>query len=227
MAIVCREYNLLFIMTPRTGCTAVGKLLCDHYGGKFVPSEDILASNGMIAVQQKHSTLRELIQHGLLGPEESSALLKLTAVRNPFDSLVSLYFKQRFMYASLLGNPASWVNRSPRYAESMKYAQTHSFNQWVFKVCYRKLAKNLLGFRSAMFPEHTQGMNIVLRYERLERDLRDTFARAGIPWKADLPRVNETTERRNREYRSFYSRLSAIAVSRAFAEDLRIYGYTF
>ena len=44
MAIICRKYKLLFIMTPRTACTAIGELLCDHYDGEFLPGEDILDS---------------------------------------------------------------------------------------------------------------------------------------------------------------------------------------
>ena len=94
MAIICRQHGLLFIMTPRTACTAVGDLLCTHYGGEFIPSEDILDSHGFIAVQKKHSTLPELIKHKVLAPKEAKSLLKIAAVRNPFDSLVSLYFNK-------------------------------------------------------------------------------------------------------------------------------------
>ena len=143
MAIICRQHGLLFIMTPRTACTAVGDLLCTHYGGEFIPSEDILDSHGFIAVQKKHSTLPELIKHKVLAPKEAKSLLKIAAVRNPFDSLVSLYFKQRLKYQPLLGDPSSWVNRSVKYADHMRYAQAHSFNEWVFKVSYRKLIKSL------------------------------------------------------------------------------------
>src|SRR5438132_6403465 len=155
MAIICRQYGLLFIMTPRTACTAVGDLLCTHYGGEFIPSEDILDSHGFIAVQKKHSTLPELIKHKVLAPEEAKSLLKIAAVRNPFDSLVSLYFKQRLKYQPLLADSSSWVHRHPRYAENMRYAQTHSFNAWVFRVSYRKILKRLLGLRASMFAEHT------------------------------------------------------------------------
>ena len=144
MAIICRQYGLLFIMTPRTACTAIGDLLCAHYGGEFVPAEDILDAQGFISVQKKHSTLSELIEHKMLTPEEAKSLLKIVSVRNPFDSLVSLYFKQRLKYQPLLADPSSWVNRSIGYAGHMRYAQTHSFSEWVFKVSYRKLIKRLL-----------------------------------------------------------------------------------
>ena len=227
MAIICRKYNLLFIMTPRTACTAIGELLCEHYDGEFLPAEDILDSRGFISVQKKHSTLSQLLAHNLLTLGEAASLLKVAAVRNPFDSLVSLYFKQRLKYQPLLADSSSWVHRHPRYAENMRYAQTHSFNAWVFRVSYRKILKRLLGLRASMFAEHTLGVDEVIRFETLEEDLRNTFNRAGIAWKADIPKVNPTDERTNRDYQSIYSRPAALAVEFAYSYDLKTYGYRF
>src|SRR5437899_5850972 len=152
MAIICRKYNLLFIMTPRTACTAIGELLCEHYAGEFLPAKDILDSRGFISVQKKHSTLSQLLAHNLLTVGEAKSLLKIAAVRNPFDSLVSLYFKQRLKYQPLLSDPSSWVNRSIGDAGQVRYTQTHSFNDWVFKVSYRKFIKRHLKIRASMFP---------------------------------------------------------------------------
>jgi Sulfotransferase family len=227
MAIICRQYGLLFIMTPRTACTAIGDLLCTYYSGEFIPPEDILDSKGFISVQKKHSTLSELIKHKILAPEEAKPLLKIAAVRNPFDSLVSLYFKQRLKYQPLLADPSSWVNRSIGYPEQMHYAQTHTFNEWVFRMSYRKLIKRLLRGRVSMFADYTRGMNVILRYESIERDLKAAFDRARIPWKTDLPKVNRTDERSDRDYRSLYSHLAALTVRLAYAYDLKSYGYQF
>ena len=52
--------------------------------------------------QKKHSTLSELIKHKILAPEEAKSLLKIATVRNPFDSLASLYFKQKLKYQPLM-----------------------------------------------------------------------------------------------------------------------------
>lgn len=227
MAIICREYGLLFIMTPRTACTAVGDLLCTHYGGQFIPAEDILDSRGFISVQRKHSTLSQLIAHKILTSKEADSLLKIAAVRNPFDSLVSLYFKQKLKYQPLLADSSSWVNLSIGYARRMRYAQTHSFNQWVFKVSYRKLVKRFLKLRASMFADYTSGMDVILRYERIEEDLKEAFRRAGIVWKADLPTVNRTDERVAGDYRLLYSRAAALIVRMAYAYDLKAYGYQF
>jgi len=227
MAIICRKYNLLFIMTPRTACTAIGELLCHSYGGEFIPSHDILDSRGLILVDKKHSTLSDLIKHKLLTTEEANSLLKVAAVRNPFDSLVSLYFKQRSKYQPLLGDPASWVNRLPGYARNMRYARAHSFNRWVLRTSYRKLIKRLLGFRPSMFAEHTRGVDIVMRYENIEADLDAVFRKAGMGSGAKIPAVNRTSERPDSDYKSFYSRVAELAVTIAYSRDLEMYGYKF
>ena len=214
-------------MTPRTACTAIGELLCESFGGEFIPSHDILDSRGLTLVDKKHSTLSDLIKHKLLTAEEANSLLKVAAVRNPFDSLVSLYFKQHSKYQPLLADPASWVNRLPGYAKNMRYARAHSFNRWVLRVSYKKLIKRLLGFRPSMFAEHTRGVDVVMRYESIEADLSEVFRRAGMGSKAKIPLVNRTDERANWDYRSCYSRLAEIAVTLVYSGDLEMYGYDF
>jgi hypothetical protein len=225
MAIICRQHNLLFIMTPRTACTAIGDLLCKHYGGEFLPSEDILDSAGRVSVPKKHSTLSELIKSGLLTSTEASALLKVATVRNPFDTLVSLYFKQKYKYQPLLEDKTSWVNRSPTYARNMRYAQTHSFSRWILRKCSRQIAKRCFGIPPSMFYDYTCGVDVVMRYENINADLHAALESAGMPTGVPIPVVNETTERTRKDYRSSYSRLTASAVRVAFSEDIERYGY--
>jgi len=214
-------------MTPRTACTAIGELLSKHYGGEFLPAQDILNGNGGIAVQKKHSTLAELIGHHILTAEEAGSLLKVATVRNPFDTLVSLYFKQRYKYRPLLDDPNSWVNRSPTYAKNMRYAQTHSFNAWVLRKCAIQTAKRLRGDPPSMFRNYMEGIDVAMRYETIRDDLRDVFSKAGMPTDITIPSVNRTEERPAHNYSSLYSRWSRLAVSIAFSDDLRTYGYVF
>jgi hypothetical protein len=212
-------------MTPRTACTAIGELLLTQFGGEFIPAKDILDSRRRISVPRKHTTLSQLIQHGLLTVTESESLLKVAAVRNPFDSLVSEYLKKRFKYKPLLSDPSSWINRLPRYAEDIRYCQTHSFNAWIFRLCSKKIIKILLRNQPSMFADYTEGMDVVMRYESIERDLGEVFKRAGISSKAEIPVVNRTDERNDRDYRSFYSRPAALMVRCAYSYDLKTYGY--
>ena len=227
MAIICREHGLLFIMTPRTACTAVGELLRTHYGGEYLPPEDILDKHGHTRIQQKHSTLSELMENRLLSSEDAARLLKFAAVRNPFDSLVSLYLKQRTKYQPLLLDPNSWVNRAPAYARSMRYARTHSFRAWVLRKCRKQLLKRLMGVPASMFIDFTRGVDIVIRYENLVAELNAVFGKAGLPVKAPLPTVNRTTERESADYRTWYSHSTVAAVRLAYGEDFRRFGYKF
>jgi hypothetical protein len=226
MAIICRKYNFLFIMTPRTACTAIGDLLCREYGGEFLPSEDILNSDGRILVQKKHNTVTELLQHKIISQAEAESLLKVAAVRNPFDTLVSLYFKQRYKYQPLLADPTSWVNRFPTYARNMRYAREHSFGQWVLRKCAKQLVKRTLGCPPSMFFDYTRGVDAILRYETISEDLAEVFVRASMG-RAELPVINRTDERSHRDYRSSYSRLTTLAVRTAYSDDLQKYGYKF
>jgi hypothetical protein len=227
MAVICREHKLLFIMTPRTACTAVADLLLTHYGGEYLPAHDVLDARGRISLQKKHSTLSDLLANGLLTMKDAGSLLKFAAVRNPFDSLVSLYIKQRSKYQPLLNDPDSWVNRSPAYARNMRYAATHSFNQWLYRKCRKQLLKRLLGRPTSMFDDYTRGVDVVIRYENLAAELNALFVNAGIPAYAPIPVVNQTSERERKDYRLYYSRMSALAVRVAFPLDLKRFGYAF
>jgi len=227
MAIICRKYRFLFIMTPRTACTAVGQLLLNHYGGEYLPQEDILGQDGSILVQQKHCTLSDLIGKGILTAADAKGLLKVASVRNPFDSLVSLYLKQRSKYQPLLKDPTSWVNRSPAYARNMRYATSHSFSQWVLKNCAKRIAKKLSRRPSSMFGGYTEGTDVVVRFENLAEELTAVFIRAGMPTGVSIPVVNRTEDRKQDGYRTYYSKATALAVRFAFWDDLKRYGYEF
>jgi hypothetical protein len=72
-----------------------------------------------------------------------------------------------------------------------------------------------------------EGIDVAMRYETINEDLRDVFGKAGMPADVTIPSVNRTEERPAREYSSFYSRWSRLAVSIAFSDDLRKYGYVF
>jgi hypothetical protein len=208
-------------MTPRTACTAVGELLCNEFGGEYLPQEDIIDSKGFIRIQKKHSTLSELLENRLLTEKEASSLLKFACVRNPFDSLVSLYIKKKYKYQPLLSDPLSWVNRLPAYAQDMKFCVDHSFNDWIMKSCAKKVIKRALGMKPSMFHEFTEGM------ENINHDFQNVLKAAGISSGASIPVVNRTSERVDADYREYFSPFSRKIVEYVYDNDLKTYGYSF
>lgn len=226
MAIICRSYNLLFIMTPRTACTALGELLLKEYGGEYLPKKDILDNKGIFKVQQKHCTLSQLIDNKILSEKDASTLIKFTVVRNPFDSIVSLYIKKKFKYKSLLDEPASWVYKLRDYAEDMKYAQNHSFNAWIFKNYKRSFSKRFFGFNPSMFGMFTEGMDEIIRFENVQYDFRKLLDKFNISKKVEIPSVNRTSERK-KGYKQYYSSFSRRFIEYVYKVDLKKYGYKF
>ncbi len=58
MAIICRKYNLLFIMNPRTACNAVGKALINELSGEYIPATEIKDENGVMIIGCYYCTLK-------------------------------------------------------------------------------------------------------------------------------------------------------------------------
>jgi hypothetical protein len=161
-----------------------------------------------------------------LSDKDASGLIKFTAVRNPFDSIASLYTKKKFKYQPLLNDPDSWVYKLPDYAKDMKYAQNHSFNEWIFKNYKRSFAKRLLGYKPSMFGIFTKGMDEIIRFENLQDDFRKLLDKANISKKVEIPAVNRTIERK-KDYKQYYSNFSKRFIEFVYREDLKKYGYKF
>ena len=86
MAIYCPKHRLLFIMTPRTACTAVGQLLLEELGGEYLPSENLWDRQGRHLLDRKHCTLEQMELHNVLNEVVLEDLFVFTTVGNHFDS---------------------------------------------------------------------------------------------------------------------------------------------
>jgi hypothetical protein len=226
MAIICREHNLLFIMTPRTACTAVGTILLSDLNGEFIPPENIVDKQNFFIVQRKHCTLADLMNNGILSQKQSDKLLKFTTVRNPFDNLVSRYEKLHSKYQPLIDDLDSWVYQVPGFVDNMHYCQNHSFNRWIQKTYLKTALKRLLGGKPSMYQKFTEGMDAVLHFENLQNELDQLSASASPRFKLSIPRINPTTQR-SADYRKYYSTASRTLIQFALKDDLKQYGYKF
>ena len=227
MAIICRSHGLLFIMAPRTGCTAIGELLCDRLHGEFIPKADVVDAQGVAVLKHKHNTLQDLFHHGLLTPQEKSRLFTFTCVRNPFDSLVSLYVKLSTTYQHRLEDKAFFLHRDPGYMEDLNWCRTHSFDDWIQR---RYAPRRVLRFfrrkpRASMFGRYTDGADYVMRFERLQEGFDEVLRLAGLD-RLVIPVIN-STRNRNSDYRAYYSPESRRLVEAVLSEELKRYGYTF
>lgn len=228
MAVISWEHRFLFIQTPRTGCSAIAHMvLIPQLGGENIPEKYIGDGSGNILVDKKHATLQQLLDHRLLSAEDASRLFKFSAVRNPFDSVFSEYVKQRASYQPLLDNPHSWVHKAPGYVESMRFAIEHSFEEWLDRAWRRPFPRSLKRRYGSAAGELAwqNGMDYVMRFERLQEDFDEVMTKLGLEPIA-IPKYNETRER-DSEYRSEYTRKARRIVERVYEDTLERFGYTF
>jgi hypothetical protein len=230
MAILCRSHRLLFILAPRTGSSAVAKALSEHLEGENIPDQHILDDQGKFLASKKHTTLTQLHRYGLISPDQRRQLFAFTCVRNPFDSLVSFYIKKAVTYQHFLAKPDSFVYRIPGYAEDMRWARDHTFDEWIVRKFAPRLLDRLLGRRrggpASLFSHYTDGTNAIMRFESLQADLDRVLEQAGVKQRVIVPNFNVTPER-ERDYRRYYSKRTRRIVEVRFAEDLHRYGYHF
>lgn len=240
MAVICRDAGILFLLAPRTASTAVARVLIDELHGEWIPDSDLFDGDRLVA-PEKHTTAAQLMAAGLLTPPELDRLHVFTAVRNPFDSLVSLYHKQRHEYADLGERSFVHTTAKARFAEEMRAAAAMSFNGWVrfkldpplakrspVRVAKRFARRVLLDWRrtGTMYGPFYEAADTVLRFESLQDDLARMLSTRGLP-PIVVPQHNRTESREGRHYRQFYDRRSRRLVTRAYRLDLERFDYEF
>lgn len=223
MATLCRDSRLLFIHGRRTGSTAVRDALHEHLGGEEIPAERKLSPDGQRILVGRHSELPVLMQHGLVTPAERARLTVFTAVRNPFDDLVSMWQKNRAIVAGTLERPDQIM--TPARVRQLGFSATHTFPEWVGHRWGRQgVAGRFKPHPVASF-SHTEGVDRVLRFESLEDDFGALLKDIGYEDTIELPRVNVTEGRRH--YREYYTKAARRTVEQAWRAELDRYGYSF
>lgn len=219
MAVWCEERGYLFLLAPRTASTATAKVLVEDGGGVWIPPDDI-EIDGEIVVQRKHTTAQQLVDHGLLSAGQLGRLFVFTTVRNPYDSLVSLWTKKRTSYQPLLDDPDSWVNRIPGFREDMIFVRDHSFSEWIewdLGDCPPR----------SMYAEFADHADAVMRFERLSSDFPRVTRRIGLRRLRELPVWNPTEARGSADHRDYYTPNARRIVTRVYRPDLERFGYRF
>jgi hypothetical protein len=235
MAVISREYGYLFIEAPRTGSTAIANgVLVKHLGGTPVLADHLRDAEGRLRVHQKHVTLAELVNNEVLTKDEVNRLFKFSAVRNPFDSLVSQYVKARTVYRrNLLDDPA-YVAFQPRFAALLSAALTRTFPEWIdyrlrpkqWHRRWRQRAARRLGRSRTDAGSFLEGVDFVMRFERVQEEFGDVLRRLGIEQRIEIPVMNVTDDR-DPDYRSYYDDRSRRLVAEVYRPIITRFGYQF
>jgi hypothetical protein len=219
VAIHCDDLNLLYLCTEKTGSTSVSDALLEQLGGRWLPPDHIWAGD-QIAVDFKHSSLADLVEHDVLDDASIRAMHVAITVRNPFAWIVSGYRYRLSVLQQLhdLGEAA------PAWIVSRRWdldRAADGFDEFVRRECEIRngslVGRYLDGYRD--HPSLT-----CLKIESIDRDLNEFLGTLGVGWHLDVAHTNTTG---GDGYRSMYSDESRAMVEAGFADDLQRFGYTF
>jgi len=223
MAYLVEPNNLLFILNPRTASTAISSHLGSSLpGGRWIPDSDQLKADGSISIQRKHSTINELLDAKLLSSEQISTLSTFSVVRNPYDSLVTLWTKKRFAYAELVNSKEFFGNKIPSFNADMEFIQNHTFSEWIIENFIPKYDSSK---RNSIHKKYVDGVDYVLRYESLQEEFDSLMRQLGIQVDP-IPILNKTKKKKT-DWRSYYSPEAVEAVKNCFEYDLVEFNYRF
>ena len=213
MAVYCSDLSLLFIQNARTGCSALGRLLVNHYGGEYVPKDQSKPWKF-----KKHASLRDIRESGAFSDTQLAGMYIFSAIRNPFDSIASVYQK-RLNWAQLPTSEKKkrWWWRSEKVRTQVEFADTHSFDDFVDRFVDSPTGPKL--------SEQLRGVDFVMRFEQLQQDYETVMRKVGATSIVPIPIRNRTEGKR--PFQSYYSERSKGVIERVYERELEAFGYSF
>jgi hypothetical protein len=222
MAILCRDIGLLLLQAPHTGSTSLGTLLREDFGGVKLLEDRVRDERGRIILRQKHQTLGQLLEAGLITPEQRSELLVVVGVRNPFDLVLTEYARNR--EAGTVSAAQRWLRRVPGVSDDFSPAD---FERFVLRRYRPNAIYRALGRKPMVPVDWTEGADHIIRFEAMQTGLDEALRRVGVTEPHPLPHRNPTASRRDRDYRTVYTARARAVVAAAYTRELRRHGYTF
>lgn len=215
MTIICRDVGLLFLENRNTGSTAIRAVLRERLGGEQLMTESQRVPDGSVTVPWRHASLGQLLRGGVLTADQRARLFVVCGVRDPFDLAVTEYARSQ---AKLTG--AGPTRGMPELSKG-------GFERFLRRRYAPGLLQRLRGRRGRRPADFAAGADHVIRFERMQPDLDEALRRVGVTERLEIPMRNVTRARRGRDHRAFYTPAARAIVERAFADQLKRYGYRF
>lgn len=223
MTLVSHRYGFVFLKTWKTAGTTIEQLLgpcCvpEGVGAPEQPRRPLVTDAGVIGARGDGVEAEAWTAHmpahrvrDMLGRACWNRYLKITAVRNPYDKVVSGFHHDLARIQARKTNPTRLT------ADEMVK---------VFQVWLRQ-AGSLRPDETVWALDGHPGCDVAIRYERLHADLGALFARLGLPLPAAdrLPREKSGYRTGMHPWPHYYDRETAAIVERAYTATFQVFGY--
>ena len=226
MAILCAQYNLLFIQIGGRGSSSIGNVLTRQYGGETFAYEEAVNKDGTTYNKNKHITVPEIIAQGYADEEQLARYVIFASVRNPFDYLVSSYSKMKLQQ---LYGVRDRKDLPPGTNVAGMEPDPQDFEKWIARrfSLRRGLQHRLrvaLG-RARKWSDGLDGVDRVVRVENMVEDLNRILADVGAPPVEQIANVNPSVRRP--DYRVYYTPRAREIAELIFRRDIETHGYEF
>ena len=225
MAILSQAHRLLFVMTPRTGCTAIGRLLEDSLGG--IACWTTSSTNAAIS-SFSASTYAATAARARHSDRRAAPLVVCLRCRpEPIRLAGVALSKLATGYQPSLQDPNSWVHKVKGYAERMEYCRTHTFTEWLEQRYARSVWDRLKGAgKKTLNAPYLDGVDFVMRFENLQHDFGEALRQAGVTQTLTIPSINITANR-DKDYRRYHTPSTRRLVEYALDRELVQLGYEY
>lgn len=204
--IISHKHKYVFVELPRTGSTAISKELREHYDGE--------------AILRKHATYREFLSTASTAEKQ---YFVFSAVRNPLDKILSLYFKYKTDQRGY-DNPDIYQGSNQLIAWLMKkqfrFVQASNAS---FEDFFRKFY--VLPYDDWSSLDHAH-LDYVMHFELLSEDFSEVLTMIGLEQVRPLPITNKTAERRD-DFWSYYTPEIQSRAQWVFGPYFKRWGYEF
>jgi hypothetical protein len=206
--VISRKHKYVYVEMAHTASTAIGRELCEHYGGEL-----ILA---------RGSTYRDFLK---VATEEEKGYFVFSCLRNPLDIAVTKYFKYKTDHRNRRTDPVKVARRRGiGGAIDMRIFRFVRENQADFGTFFMKLYR--MPYNSSACLDH-RDFDYLMRFESLAADFAQVLKRIGVEQVRPLPRNNITAER-ERDFLTYYDSPRVVArAKRVFAIYMNEWGYEF
>lgn len=154
--------------------------------------------------------------HQTADPVRFADYFKFGFVRNPWDRLLSAYlYLQRGGAAKRDQGWSDFVRRFDSFDDFVR--------QWLNEENAQRSVLFLPQYRFVCDRFGMPCLDLIGRYENLQRDYQQIAARLGVT--AQLPSINRSPDRQ--AYTEHYSARSRELVARVYARDIELFGYRF
>jgi len=204
--VISDKYKYLFIEMYNTGSTSISNELCEFYDGR--------------RILRKHSRYHEFLK---TATEEQKRYFVFSGIRNPMDTVISVYSKFANNHKGKYTDPQQWrknggyvKDKRLELFSDIKKAQL-TFQEYFlkyYKVPYDKWSRL----------DHEK-FSYIIRYENIQNDFRTVLLKLNIEPVRDLPTLNKTEGKE--DYTNYYTPDIQKRAVFVFGPFMDKWGYSF